>query len=103
MNVIRSLIDIAGGIAITAPSGDDYANEELKQSINKYLAAAISGEDRFKLMLILREQIAHLGGPESVIHVHAEGSMEASIIELYRSYDFTESKRLIENLLSEMG
>lgn len=103
LNVIRSLIDIAGGIAITAPSGDDYSNEELKRSINKYLAGAIPGEDRFKLMLILRETIAHLGGPEAVIHVHAEGSIEASIIELYRSYNFAESKSLIRGLLSEMG
>jgi len=102
LNIMRSLIDIAGGIAITAPSGDDYANEELKPYINKYLRGAIPGGDRFKLMLILREAIALLGGEETVIHIHAEGSMQASIIELYRSYDFTEPKRLIENLLSEM-
>jgi 4-hydroxybutyryl-CoA dehydratase/vinylacetyl-CoA-Delta-isomerase len=102
LNVIRSLIDIAGGIACTAPSGDDYANKELKQDISKYLAGAIAGEDRFKLMLILREKVALLGGEEAVIHIHAEGSMEASIIELYRSYDFTESERVIKNVLSEM-
>ncbi len=45
---------------------------------------------------------ALMGGAEAVIHVHAEGSIEASKIELYRSYNYCEPKRLIENLLSEM-
>jgi len=102
LNVIRSLIDIAGGTACSAPSGDDYANNELKQDISKYLAGAIPGEDRFKLMLMVREKVALLGGEEAIIHIHAEGSMEASVIELYRSYDFTESTRVIKNVLSEM-
>jgi len=103
LHIMRSLIDIAGGIAITAPSGDDYGNEALRPYIDKYLRGAIPGGERFKLMLILRETVALMGGAEAVIHIHAEGSMEASIIELCRSYDFTESKRLIENLLAEMG
>ncbi len=46
--------------------------------------------------------LALMGGAEAVIHVHAEGSIEASKIELYRSYNYREPKRLIENLLSEM-
>jgi aromatic ring hydroxylase len=53
-------------------------------------------------MLLLRETVALMGGSESVIHVHAEGSMEASVIELYRSYDFKESKKMVEDLLAEM-
>jgi len=102
LNVIKSLIDIAGGAAITSPSADDYADEWLKTFIDKYMRGAVPGEERFKLMLLLRETIALMGGSESVIHVHAEGSMEASIIELYRSYDFKESKKMVEDLLAEM-
>jgi len=102
LNVIHSLIDIAGGLAITAPSGDDYDNEELRKDINKYLSAAIPGEERFKLFLILRETVALMGGEESITHIHAEGSGRASLIELYRTYDFEGPKQLIKRLISKM-
>jgi len=102
LNVVHSLMDIAGGLAITAPSGDDYDNEELRKDINKYLSAAIPGEERFKLFLILRETVALMGGEESVTHIHAEGSERASLIELYRTYDFDGPKQLIKGLLSKM-
>lgn len=102
LNVMRSLIDIGGGLIVTAPSGDDYANEELRRDISKYLRGAIPGEERFKLFLLLREAISLLGGEESVIHIHAEGSIRASLIELYRTYNFDEPKRIIGKLLSQM-
>ncbi len=102
LNVIKSLIDIAGGAAITSPSAEDYQDEWLRTFVRKYMRGAVPGEDRFKLMLLLRETVALMGGAEAVIHIHAEGSMEASIIELNRSYNFSESKRVIENLISEM-
>ncbi|MEM3231159.1 MAG: 4-hydroxyphenylacetate 3-hydroxylase C-terminal domain-containing protein, partial [Metallosphaera sp.] len=31
--------------------------------------------------------------------IHAEGSMEASKIELYRGYDFSDSEKLVKSLL----
>jgi len=102
LNVVHSLTDIAGGLAITAPSGDDYDNEELRKDINKYLSAAIPGEERFKLFLVLRETLALMGGEESVTYIHAEGSERASLIELYRTYDFEEPKQLIKRLISRM-
>lgn len=102
LNVVHSLIDIAGGLAITAPSGDDYDNDELRKDIAKYLTAAIPGEERFKLFLILRETVALMGGEESITHIHAEGSERASLIELYRTYDFDGPIQLIKRLLSQM-
>lgn len=102
LNAIKSLIDIAGGAAITSPSGEDYQDEWLGTFVRKYMRGAVPGEDRFKLMLLIRETIALMGGAEAVIHLHAEGSMEASIIELNRSYDFAGPKKVIENLLSQM-
>jgi aromatic ring hydroxylase len=100
--IIRSLIDTAGGIAYTVPSGDDYANEELRPYIKKYLRGAVPGEDRFKLALLIREWIGVMGGFLSTTYVSAEGTMQASLIEIYRQYDFTESKRLVKVLLSRM-
>ena len=102
MNVVHSLIDLAGGLAITAPSGDDYDNEELRKDIAKYLSAAVPGEDRFKLFLALRETIALMGGEESVTHIHAEGSERASLLELYRTYDFSGPEQLVKRLVSRM-
>ncbi|BBO73096.1 4-hydroxybutyryl-CoA dehydratase [Desulfosarcina widdelii] len=102
MNVVQGLIDIAGGIAICAPSGDDYNNKELKPLIDKYMRGAYPGAERFKIMLLMREVIALMGGEESVIMIHAEGSMEASRIELYRSYDYTESEKIVKEILLEI-
>lgn len=102
MKVMNCLIDIAGGAACTAPSGNDYANKELRPYVSKYMRGAVSGEERFKLMLLIREQIALLGGEEAVIYIHAEGSQEASMVELYRSYNYTESTNCIKKLLGEM-
>jgi len=102
LNIMRSLIDIGGGLIVTAPSGDDFANEELRKDISKYLRGATPGEERFKLFLLMREATVLLGGEESVIHMHAEGSIRASLIELYRTYDFGEAKRVIADLLTAM-
>jgi aromatic ring hydroxylase len=98
---MRSLIDIAGGVCLTAPSGDDYANKELRPFIDKYLRGAIPGEDRFKLMLLLREWIA-LWGESAVYYIHAEGSIQASTIELVRSYDYSSAEAIVKRLLARM-
>jgi len=102
LNTMRSLIDIAGGLAITAPSADDYYDETLRKDIDKYLSAAIPGNDRFKLFLLLRETIVLMGGEEEVMHMHAEGSARASLMELYRTYDFDGPESLVNQLLLRM-
>jgi 4-hydroxybutyryl-CoA dehydratase / vinylacetyl-CoA-Delta-isomerase len=101
LSAVQALIDCAGGLAITAPSGDDYANPELRPVIEKYMAgnAEVGGDKRFKLFLVARELVALLGGLESVTMVHAEGSIEASVIELLRTYDFTSSRALLDRIL----
>lgn len=101
LEAVQALIDCAGGLAITAPSGDDYDHPELRGYIDKYLAGSdvYPGGDRFKLFLAIREQVGLLGGLEAVNMVHAEGSIEASTIEMYRSYDFGPSLELVRNML----
>jgi 4-hydroxybutyryl-CoA dehydratase/vinylacetyl-CoA-Delta-isomerase len=105
LSAIQALIDCAGGMAITAPSGDDFANPDLRPLIEKYLAGnpQVSGEKRFKLFLMLRELVGLLGGLESVTMVHAEGSIEASVIELLRNYDFAPSRALVERLVEGLS
>ena len=100
LQAVEAVIDCAGGLAITAPSGHDYQVEDLRALIDRYLAGADTpGGRRFRLFLAVRELVGLLGGLESVTMVHAEGSVEASIIETYRSYDFGPAERQVEELL----
>lgn len=103
LGAVQSLIDCAGGLATTAPSGDDYISAETRAFIEKYLAgsARVPSEKRFKLFLMARELVGLLGGLESVTMVHAEGSIEASVIELLRTYDFSAGRALVDGLLKE--
>lgn len=45
---------------------------------------------------LLRELLSSFGALFTTVMIHAEGSIEASVIELYRSYDYTGSKKLVE-------
>ncbi|MEW6047048.1 MAG: 4-hydroxyphenylacetate 3-hydroxylase N-terminal domain-containing protein [Bacillota bacterium] len=102
LEAVQALIDCAGGMAITAPSGDDYENPALRAYIDKYLAGSggSGGQSRFRLFLAIRELVALLGGLEAVNMVHAEGSVEASVIEIYRSYDFSASRALVQQMVN---
>jgi len=98
----EAVIDTAGGMAITAPGAEDYLNPELQKDIDKYLAGHnVSGNDRFKLFLLLREGLGLYGGLEDVAELHAEGSMWPSIMELSRGYDYTDIKKTILDFIEE--
>ena len=93
----QAVIDTAGGLAITTPSGEDYANDKLRKDIDKYLAGHdVSGIDRFKLFTLLRESIGLYGGLEDVGELHAEGSILPSVLELYRTYDYGPITKLVK-------
>ncbi|MEM1627380.1 MAG: 4-hydroxyphenylacetate 3-hydroxylase N-terminal domain-containing protein [Sulfolobaceae archaeon] len=104
VNVLRGLVDITGGIISTLPSTEDFKNPEERAFIEKYLKANpnYSGEERFKVLRLARELA---GGPFTGYMlgwmIHAEGSMAASKIALYREYDFSRAEELAKNLISE--
>ncbi|MGD0854561.1 MAG: 4-hydroxyphenylacetate 3-hydroxylase N-terminal domain-containing protein [Dehalococcoidia bacterium] len=94
----QAVIDTAGGMAITAPSGEDFANPLLKKDIDKYLAGHdVSGIDRYKLFILLRESLGLYGGLEDVGELHAEGSILPSVMELYRTYNYGPITKLIKH------
>ncbi|MEB2837357.1 MAG: hypothetical protein GSR80_000457 [Desulfurococcales archaeon] len=94
-NVVKHLIDVAGGLAATAPSMQDFENPQLRPYLEKYLAGARgTALERARLFMLAREWISSFGALFTTAMIHAEGSIEASIIELYRSYDYEESKKL---------
>ena len=99
-DVIKNVIDIAGGIIATLPSQEDFESEEGKELI-KYLRGAVSGEERLKALGLAKDLAASpFAGYLLTAMIHAEGSIEASKIELFRSYNYKESDELIKKILS---
>lgn len=99
--VVKDLIDIAGGIISTLPSEEDLKSDE-GEVISKYLRGAIDGKERIEILKFVKE----IAGSSSLVGywlttmIHAEGSIEASKIELFRNYDFNESKELVKKIIS---
>ena len=91
--VIKNIVDIAGGIVATLPSYEDFENPEERKILLKYLTGRNKDEtlDRVKVFQTLREFISSFGALYLAGMIHAEGSIEASILELNRSYDYSES------------
>ncbi len=94
-DIIRSAVDIAGGLAATLPSSADLKNPETSDLLKKYLAGS-KGDvgDRFKLMNTAKYLISSLNALFTTAMLHAEGSIEASVIELFRSYDYSSDESL---------
>jgi aromatic ring hydroxylase len=96
LDSVKNLVDIAGGLASTLPHSNDLNNPAERPLLLKYLSGAMPGktEERIRLISTVREIISSYGALFTSAMIHAEGSIEASIIELYRSYDYGESKKL---------
>jgi len=85
---VELLQDLAGGLLVTGPSGDDWANPEVRAVLEKYFAAASPAEPRLRMMHLIADLTARdLGGWHAVLAVHAEGSIEAEKMQILRSYD----------------
>jgi aromatic ring hydroxylase len=99
--IVKDVIDIAGGIIATMPSEEDLKSEEGK-IITKYLRGAIDGEERIKILKLAKELVgaSPVTGYLLTAMIHAEGSIEASKIELFRSYDYKEALDLIRKVIS---
>lgn len=99
--MVKNLIDITGGLVSTLPGTEDFENPELKKYIEKYLKGSneYSGEERFRVLRLIRELSAGpLTGYMMGWMVHAEGSVAASKIAMYRDYDFERSEKLASDL-----
>jgi len=85
---LEHVIDIAGGLLATGPGDADWASPELRPYLEKYLAGAVPAAERLALLNLASELTARdYAGYQNVLAVHAEGSLEAEKLMLYRSYD----------------
>ncbi len=82
--------DIAGGLLVTGPTQEDIDDPRLGELVGKYLGGAggVSAEDRLRLMNLIAELTAtDFGGYQAVLAIHAEGSIEAEKMTIWREHD----------------
>ncbi len=79
--------DIAGGLLVTGPSAEDMEDPALADLIEKYLGAAAPAGDRLRLMNLIAEMTASdFAGYQAVLAIHAEGSIEAEKMTIWREH-----------------
>ena len=99
-DVVKSLIDVAGGIIATMPSEEDMNNAEEREYIEKYLKGAVDGKERIKILKLAKELAAsNLAGYLLTTMIHAEGSVEASKIALLRDYDLESAEKFVRRII----
>ncbi|CAN5769423.1 4-hydroxyphenylacetate 3-hydroxylase N-terminal domain-containing protein [soil metagenome] len=93
--------DIAGGLLVTAPSGEDLQSEEIGADVRKYLGGrkGIDGEMRLRVMNLIKElTTTDFGGYQAVLAVHAEGSIEAEKMAILREHHAAKFKAYAREL-----
>ncbi|MGI8925233.1 MAG: 4-hydroxyphenylacetate 3-hydroxylase N-terminal domain-containing protein [Tepidiformaceae bacterium] len=87
---LQHVQDIAGGMLVTGPGVEDFANPETGDLLRKYLGgrAGIDGEARTRAMNMVSDlTTGDFGGYHAVLAIHAEGSLEAEKLMISRAYD----------------
>jgi len=96
--VIRLLVDIAGGLVADLPSEKDLHSPEIGHFIEKYLkgVADVPTEDRMRMFRLI-EKLA-FETRDIVSNIHGGGSPEAHRMTLLRDTDLEPKKRMARKL-----
>ncbi|WP_413768795.1 4-hydroxyphenylacetate 3-hydroxylase N-terminal domain-containing protein [Rhodococcus pyridinivorans] len=95
-----TLLDLAGGLVVTGPGSDDWADPDTRKVLEKYLAGAVPAEQRMRLLNLIGDICTGTwGGYQSVLATHAEGSLEAEKTQIARSYDPERAVRYVSDLV----
>jgi aromatic ring hydroxylase len=98
---IEVVQDLAGGLLVTGPSGADWESAEIRPVLEKYFVGARPAKERLALMNLISDLTSRLyGGYQTVLAIHAEGSVEAEKMAMFRSYD---AKRALDFALELAG
>lgn len=93
------LMDLAGGLLITGPGGEDWDNPQIRAVLEKYYAAAVPAEQRLRMLNFIGDLTARdYGGYQAVLATHAEGSLEAEKMQIARSYDPSRARGYVAGL-----
>lgn len=96
---LEAVQDLAGGLLVTGPSGADWESAKVQPILKKYLRGAWPADQRMAVLNLIAELTTRLyGGYQAVLAIHAEGSIEAEKMAMFRAYDakraFTLAMRL---------
>jgi len=96
--VIRLMIEIAGGMVADMPSDKDLENPEIGPLIQKYLKGVehVSTEDRMRLFRLI-EKLA-FESRDIVSNIHGAGSPETHRMTILQNADIESKKKLAKNL-----
>ncbi len=96
--VIRLMVEIAGGLATDIPSEKDLHSPDIGHYIEKYLKGApnVSTEDRLRIYRLI-EKLA-FESRDIVSNIHGGGSPEAHRMTLFRDTDIESKKKLAKRL-----
>ena len=85
---LETVQDLAGGLLVTGPSGMDWESAEVHPVLEKYLQGAWPTDRRLAILNLIGELSTRLyGGYQAILAVHAEGSIEAEKLAMFRAYD----------------
>jgi aromatic ring hydroxylase len=80
--------DCSGGLLATGPGGDDWDSPEVRSVLERFYGAAAPATDRLRVMNTIADlTVRDFGGYQSVLAVHAEGSIEAEKKQILRAYE----------------
>ena len=96
--VIRMMVEIAGGMTTDLPSDKDFANPEIGPLLLKYLKGVdgVSTEDRVRLFRLI-EKLA-FESRDIVSNIHGGGSPETHRMTILRNADMEAKKKLAKKL-----
>jgi 4-hydroxybutyryl-CoA dehydratase / vinylacetyl-CoA-Delta-isomerase len=98
-SAVRSVQDCAGGLLVTGPGGEDWDSPEVRPVLEKYLRAAAPAADRLAMVNLISDlTVRDFGGYHAVLAVHAEGSIEAEKMQIFRAYDASRAIGLARRL-----
>jgi 4-hydroxybutyryl-CoA dehydratase / vinylacetyl-CoA-Delta-isomerase len=96
---LETVQDLAGGLLVTGPSGMDWDSPEVRPVLEKYFPAVWPADRRLPILNLISDLTTRLyGGYQAVLAVHAEGSIEAEKMAMFRAYDPSRSIALAMRL-----
>jgi 4-hydroxybutyryl-CoA dehydratase / vinylacetyl-CoA-Delta-isomerase len=96
--VIRMMVEIAGGMVADIPSDKDFANPEIGPLLDKYLKGVdgVATADRVRLFRLI-EKLA-FESRDIVSNIHGAGSPETHKMTVLRNVNLNKMKKLAKNL-----
>jgi 4-hydroxybutyryl-CoA dehydratase / vinylacetyl-CoA-Delta-isomerase len=96
---IEIVQDLAGGLLVTGPGMADWESHEIRPILEKYFRGAWPANRRLPLLNAISEITSRAyGGYQAVLAIHAEGSIEAEKMAMFRAYDSTHAVNLAMQL-----